>query len=296
MRHVFTWGSSLSRAPSEGHFKMSKHRPWHVPLTGALALIAASGVSEALARNPNPTTPEYRSLDGSGNNRSHWSWGRAGANYLREASGAHYADGRSSPAGVTRPGAREISNAVASQGDVATEDSRGLSTCIYEFGQFLDHDIGLARGGSVEAFNIPVPMGDPYFDPNSTGRMTIPLNRSAFDPATGVTSARQQVNTVSSFIDASQVYGSNPVRAAWLRSGVGGQLKVMHAEYGDMLPYNDGTLENDNPLGYPPTCAVRGWRRPRQRAGRPDGAALRVPAGAQLAGESAAGAAPELER
>jgi peroxidase len=214
----------------------------------------AAGV-DALA-SQTPAGPNYRSIDGRGNNLDHPRWGSAGVDYLREASGAAYPDGRSAPAGASRPSARVVSNAIVDQGDVETEDERGLSTAIYEFGQFLDHDIGLAGSGSTEAFDIAVPTSDPYFDPAGTGDALIYLDRSAFDPATGSTSARQQINTVTSFIDASQVYGSDPVRAAWLRTFNGGRLKVRVAPAGVLLPWNDGTVSNANPVGLPATSLV----------------------------------------
>ena len=49
-------------------------------------------------------------------------WGAALTDYLREASGSHYSDGISAPAGTNRPSARLISNILAAQGDVFTED------------------------------------------------------------------------------------------------------------------------------------------------------------------------------
>lgn len=216
------------------------------------AVVIAAVVGTAAAYGQTDTVT-YRTYDGTGNNVAHPTWGSAGSQYLREASGAHYADGVRTPAGGDRPSARVISNLIVDQGGIEIENIRGLSTCVYEFGQFLDHDFGLAKGSSAEPMGIAVPNGDPWFDPNHTGTQMIPFSRSAFDPATGTTTARQQVNTVTSFIDASQVYGSDPVRAAWLRTNTGGHLKVNHESYGDMLPYNDGTLSNDNPLGLPAT-------------------------------------------
>ena len=210
----------------------------------------------------------FRTFDGSGNNLAHRTWGAANTDYLRERSGADYADGRSAPAGADRPSARVISNAVADQGDAETEDERGLSTATYEFGQFLDHDIGLAAGGSTEAFDITVPTGDPFFDPAATGTALIYLDRSAFDAATGATSARQQVNTATAFIDASQVYGSDPTRAAWLRTFSGGKLKTRETPAGVLLPLNDGTQANDNPVGLPATSlVVAGDRRANEQPG-----------------------------
>jgi hypothetical protein len=210
----------------------------------------------------------YRTFDGSDNNRRHPTWGVAGSTYLREARGAEYADGTSAPAGATRPSPRAISNAIADQGDVETEDERGLATAIYEFGQFLDHDFGLAAGGTTESFDVLVPAGDPYFDPASTGTSLIFLDRSAFDPRTGTRNARQQINTVTAFIDGSQVYGSDAERAAWLRAFTGGRLKSRQTDVGELLPLNDGTQANDNPVGLPATAlVVAGDRRANEQPG-----------------------------
>ena len=114
---------------------------------------------------PRPTAPEFRSWDGRGNNTANPTWGSASTQYLRETSGAAYTDGLSMPPGARRPSARVISNVLSAQGDQVTADSRGLSTAIYEFGQFLDHDLGLALSGSTERFDIAVPRGDESFDP-----------------------------------------------------------------------------------------------------------------------------------
>jgi peroxidase len=236
------------------HARSAKSAPRLTGLClGALAAtVAAASPPGGLQRSPVPT-PDCRSITGWGNNRAQPSWGSAGTDYLREISGAHYADGLSAPAGASRPSPRLISNLISDQGDDETADERGLSTAVYEFGQFLDHDIGLALGGASESFNIPVPTGDLWFDPLSTGIQVIPMARSGFDPRTGTTVPRQQINTVTAFIDASQVYGSDPIRAAWLRSHQSGGLKVDATPQGDMLPFNDGTLANDNPLGLPVT-------------------------------------------
>ena len=48
---------------------------------------------------PRPTAPEFRSWDGRGNNTANPTWGSAGTQYLRERSGAAYADGLSMPPG-----------------------------------------------------------------------------------------------------------------------------------------------------------------------------------------------------
>src|SRR5262245_48148335 len=108
-----------------------------------------------------PQLGEVRSIDGTGNNQSNPDWGSAGADLLRIAP-ADYADAVAVPAGEDRPGAREISNAIADQGLADITSDRDLSAMIYAFGQFLDHDLDLTPNASpAQPFNILVPNGDP---------------------------------------------------------------------------------------------------------------------------------------
>jgi hypothetical protein len=185
----------------------------------------------------------FRSIDGSGNNQANTDWGSAGSQLLRAAPAA-YADGVSAPAGVDRPSARLISNDLFAQPS-SLINNRDMSDFVYVWGQFIDHDLDLTQPGTpAEPFNIPVPAGDPYFDPTGTGTQTIALNRSEYDPTTGTGpgNPRQQITEVTAFIDGSQVYGSDPVRAAALRTFVGGQLKTSP---GNLLPYNTQGLPNE---------------------------------------------------
>ncbi|MCI0456499.1 MAG: peroxidase [Gemmataceae bacterium] len=192
----------------------------------------------------------FRTFDGTGNNLLHPLLGSAGTQLLRIAP-ADYGDGVSTPAGADRPSARVISNTVmAETREVLNE--RLLSDFVYVFGQFVDHDLDLTGNASpAEAFNIPVPQGDPYFDPSGTGTRVIGMNRSAYDPATRRSSGnpRQQVNIVTAWLDGSGVYGSDSVRAAALRTFVGGRLKTSE---GDLLPFNTLGLENQNRSPLPP--------------------------------------------
>src|SRR5207248_11519441 len=61
-----------------------------------------------------PSATAFRSIDGSGNNLAHPTWGEAGTDFLRVAP-AQYADGVSAPAGASRPSARVVSNTVSDQ-------------------------------------------------------------------------------------------------------------------------------------------------------------------------------------
>lgn len=110
----------------------------------------------------------------------------------------------------------------------------------------------------TEAFDISIPAGEPLFDPFNTGTQVIRFRRARHDVTTGDNSQdpRQHPNLVTSFLDASVVYGSDAERAGALRTLVDGKLKT---SANDLLPLNDtatfpgGPLENDNEGRIDPT-------------------------------------------
>lgn len=191
---------------------------------------------------PTPAAPEPRySFNGFGNNLLHTDWGSVKVAFLRMAPAA-YADGKSTMSGATRPSARAVSNAIDAQSG-SIPNNRRLTDMVYVFGQFLDHDITRTIATTGDAQPIPVPTGDPQFDPTSTGTAKIPFTRSTFAGGAGATGVRQQNNWVTSFIDGSQIYGSDGDRAKALRTMSGGLLKT---STGNMMPFNTAGLANDN--------------------------------------------------
>jgi peroxidase len=189
------------------------------------------------------------SIDGSGNNLANPSWGQAGQDLYRGIVAANYGDGISTPTGTnaqgveTLPNARLISNLLGAQtGDVL--DNRDLSAFIYAWGQFIDHDLDHTPDGGTPD-TITVPTGDSTFDPASQGDQTLPFTRSLTDPNTGTSTSNplNQFTDITSFLDGSQVYGSDATRAAALRSFAGGKLKTSAL---NLLSFNTSGLPNAN--------------------------------------------------
>lgn len=200
-----------------------------------------------IVRPPNKPPREQqrpiRNIDGSFNNLQNTEMGSS-LIQLERLAPASYADGAAEPAGADRPSAREISNQVFTQ--TQSQPSTNQSTdFLWQWGQFLDHDIDLTDGAEPhEQMLIQIPAGDSYFDPSNTGTQTLTVNRSLYDVETGNTPAnpRQQINEITAWIDASNVYGSDQQRADALRTLDGtGQLKT---SAGNLLPFNTSGLPN----------------------------------------------------
>ena len=152
------------------------------------------------------------SLDGTGNNLRRTRQGAAGRAYARVAAAA-YADGTSAMADGPSP--RYVSNRIFNDTGQNLFSARGVSQWAWAWGQFLDHTLGLAEGGT-ESANLAFDAADPLEEfTNDFG--AIEFTRDA--AATGRSRQRQQVNTVSSYLDAWNVYGGSNARLEWLREG-----------------------------------------------------------------------------
>lgn len=191
---------------------------------------------------PQPTqNDKYRSIDGTNNNISSQQkrdWGSADIALERELP-AQYdnSDRLNALNGSGRPSARLISNVVCDE-PITIFTDRNLSAYLYVWGQFVDHDISLTPTGAAEYIPIKLPDDEQIFT------VDIPFHRSEVVSGTGTGNrAREQYNFTTSWIDASNVYGSESTRAAWLRTFSDGKMKTSAK---NLLPYNtvDGEYES----------------------------------------------------
>lgn len=156
-----------------------------------------------------------RTLDGHDNNLRHSDWGRANTLYLRVAA-PNYADRISVMNGG--PSVRYVSNRVFNDVGQNIFSENGLTQWAWVWGQFMDHDFGLRDENPGESAPLAFNAKDPLETfTNDFGAMG--FSRTPAAPGTGTTSPRQQINTLSSFIDASNVYGVTAARLEWLRVG-----------------------------------------------------------------------------
>lgn len=211
---------------------------------------------------------EFRSFDGAGNNVDNAEWGSANTPLLRLTE-PEYGEGYEGdfPAMAPRVDSsgetinpRTVSNLVFDQ-DGSVLNDRFLTSFVFQWGQFIDHDIDLTED--------PVPVGVPalpgedisFFVPTDGTESelppgtVIPMLRSRYElDASGVA---QQINEITSYIDASNIYGSSGERADALRTGFGGLLLTSDGASnltdgsGPFLPFNylvDGRfIENASP-------------------------------------------------
>ncbi|XP_072881154.1 dual oxidase 2-like [Hemitrygon akajei] len=170
---------------------------------------------------------EVQRYDGWYNNLAHHSRGTVDTPFVRLLP-ARYADGVYE---VFRepelPNARMISN-VAMQGKSGIPCSKNRTVLFVYFGFHVFDEIleAVGNGCPAEFLNIQVPSGDPVFDPNSTGRVELPFQRSRWTTKSGQSPnyPRVQINHVTTWIDGSSIYGSSHSWSDALRAFSGGRL------------------------------------------------------------------------
>lgn len=223
----------------------------------SLALLAAAWLAPAAAI-------EIRAVDGTDAFPGASATGVAGSALIRLTPVA-YDDGLDAPRTAGLPSARAVSNALAAQAG-SLPNGAGASDWLWQWGQFIDHDLDLTDPHlPLQSFDVPVPAGDAHFDPGGFGGVEIPLFRS--EHVTDGLGVRQQTNAITAFIDASNVYGSDAVRAAALRD-TGGRLRASVGANGEtLLPLNLAGLPNATEGGNPQDFYLAGDVRANEQIG-----------------------------
>ncbi|XP_069778522.1 myeloperoxidase-like [Narcine bancroftii] len=191
---------------------------------------------------------KYRTISGICNNRQHIHWGAANNPYVRWLPPV-YEDGFGTPKGWLEtkqyngfplPLARMVSTAILHTGNRNISLDNTYAHILVEWGQWIDHDMDLTpQSASTSSFidsidcssscynrspcfPIQIPDGDPRA---RDSEKCMPFFRSA--PAcgsgesgilTGQLRPREQLNSITSFVDASMVYGSTESLAWKLRN------------------------------------------------------------------------------
>ncbi|XP_032404123.1 thyroid peroxidase-like [Xiphophorus hellerii] len=190
---------------------------------------------------------KYRSISGVCNNRQNPDWGAANTALVRWLP-AEYEDGEEEPRGwdpqrlhhgSQLPPPRHVSREVVRTSCKGSDSA--YSQLLVDWGQYIDHDVtltpqSLSGAASWAQRDCRTSCGNlhPCFPIQTQDSLCMPFHRST--PAcssrtgSGILRAlqRQQLNAVSSFIDASLVYGHTPQLQRDLRdlSGRSGKLAV----------------------------------------------------------------------
>jgi Ca2+-binding RTX toxin-like protein len=195
-------------------------------------------INDFVVNDSSPLNLEIRSLDGSGNNLLNPNLGQAG-NIYRRLGAANYGENGSIVSDL--PNARLVSNVIFNDSFVNLFSENDASHLVSIWGQFLDHTFGLAKGGTEKA-GITFDNNHPLEDfQNDFGVINFTRSEGVL-----VNGQREQINTVSSFIDGWSIYGGTEARLEWLREGV---------VDGDMSNNGAKLLLTD---GYLPRADVRG--------------------------------------
>ncbi|XP_043980338.1 eosinophil peroxidase [Gambusia affinis] len=246
---------------------MMQPKPYELLSEGDVEnLLQMSGCSaelHTLSCQTDCMSERYRSITGECNNRQHPRWGAANIPYSRWLP-PEYEDVWGTPRGwdpehtyhnVSLPPVRLVSQEVLfTHNDKISMDST-LSHLLVDWGQWIDHDMVLTpQSPSTSVFKTGAdctrscsrdspcfPIQIPLSDPRSGVQSCMPFFRSAPSCDNGVLPPRQreQLNAITSFVDASMVYGSSPGLASALRnhSSPLGSMALNSRYWDEELPY-----------------------------------------------------------
>ncbi|KAK5867225.1 hypothetical protein PBY51_011737 [Eleginops maclovinus] len=193
-----------------------------------LSICAAVGLVLILTEHTRcENTWEVPRFDGWYNSLWHPKRGAVGSHFVRLVP-ADYWDGVYQPVHEPLlPNPRRLSSLLTG-GPSGRPSARNQTVLSLFFGYHVSFEIFDSRtpGCPPEFMNIPVPTGDPVFDPTATGKVLLPFQRGLWDKESGQSPSnpRTQVNLVTAWIDGSSIYGPSTSWSDSLRSFSGGLL------------------------------------------------------------------------
>uniref|UniRef100_A0A4W3I6Q5 NAD(P)H oxidase (H2O2-forming) n=1 Tax=Callorhinchus milii TaxID=7868 RepID=A0A4W3I6Q5_CALMI len=203
---------------------MARRELWKAVIAVGWACIALHFPFTIAQNNINWEVQRY---DGWYNNLAFHNRGSAGCPLMRLMP-ARYGDGvYQAVQEPDVPNARDISN-IISNGSSGLPSLRNTTVLSVFFGYHVMFEIVDDRkpGCPPEFFDVPIPPGDPIFDPNRNGNVRLLFQRSAWDRNSGRSpnNPRIQMNQVTAWIDGSSIYGSSHSWCDELRSFSDGKL------------------------------------------------------------------------
>ncbi|KAL6430530.1 hypothetical protein ACFW04_007847 [Cataglyphis niger] len=242
---------------------------------------------------------KYRTIDGSCNNIRHPTWGSSHTGFRRVLQPI-YENGFSTPVGwqkerryygYPKPAARLVSTTLISTHDITSDHQ--ITHMVMQWGQFLDHDLdhalpsvsseswdGIDCKKSCDNAAPCFPMEVPPGDPRVNNRRCIDFVRTSAVCGSGATSVlwggltrREQLNQLTSYLDASQVYGYNDEVARDLRDFTTDHGLLREGptipDHKPLLPYASGQFVDcrRDPLESSINCFVAGDIRANEQVG-----------------------------
>ncbi|MCP9264611.1 Peroxidasin [Dirofilaria immitis] len=270
-------------------------------------LVQLAGCSGAQTRDPCDEQcfhSRYRTYDGQCNNQIHTMWG-ASQTHFRRLLPPIYENGFNMPVGwnpsklyfgYRKPNARSVSRKLLGTNYITPHKT--YSAMLMQWGQFVDHDLdftataisrqAFANGAICNrtcehlnpCFNIPLAYDDPRLHSNPR-YPCIEFERSSAVCGSGETSLiyrhityREQMNTITSYIDGSGIYGSTEEDAYDLRdlSPDRGLLRydIVSSMNKPYLPFErDSSVDcrRNSTLDYPVRCFLAGDFRANEQLG-----------------------------
>lgn len=270
----------INQKVRDGHnFNLAGHENTYEELVSPAHLHMIANMSGCLRHTHTPDCSDscfhrvYRTADGTCNNLHNPTWGASNVPFPRLLEPI-YENGFNTPVGWNRgklyngfhlPSSRLISSLLMSTPHITQDDQH--THMLMQWGQFLDHDLDLAPQAisfsrfsdgtrcneTCENTNPCFPIPVPNSDQRIQTRTCLGFTRSSATCNTGSTSLfyktvapRQQLNVITSYIDASNVYGNTLDEATHLRELTRnrGLLRVGPLTVGGnrLLPFDDSTL------------------------------------------------------